>query len=215
MKHVIHIVLTLLLGCTWGWSQIESSRSPITIEGSVRGKENYTPISGVEVSTDKGEYTLTNALGEFRIKAAIGDIIIFESPEFETVEHRITSGEDVDVLVEGYADSKAGSVSKKRVSRGVLNHQRYLDSAIFYKTTDLEKSIDFIAKSIADLGRRGNKNELSESLTALGEIYSYHQQYDLAIANFKVNIDLAQPLQDLLGPLAEVRNQLDSIDGSN
>nr|WP_298994317.1 histidine kinase [uncultured Allomuricauda sp.] len=185
MKQKVYIVLIVLLACTSGWGQVDSNRATIVIEGSVKGRENYAAISGVEVSTDKGEYTLTNALGEFRIRAAIGDIIIFQSPEFETVEHRITSGEDVDVLVEGYAETRESSVYKRKASRGALNHKRYLDSALHYKTTDLEKSIDFIAKSIGDLGKRGNKNELSESLTALGEIYSYHQQYDLAIANFK------------------------------
>ena len=185
MKQFFYIVILLCLTYNSGWGQVNSGRTPLTIEGSVRGKENYTPISGVEVSTDKGQYTLTNGLGEFRIKAAIGDIIIFESPEFETVEHRITSDEDVDVLVEGYLQDAKSSVSKKKVGRSTVNHQRFLDSALFYKQTDLEKSIDFIAKSIADLGKRGNKTELSASLTALGEIYSYHKQYDLAITNFK------------------------------
>ncbi|MEM9361214.1 MAG: histidine kinase [Bacteroidota bacterium] len=185
MKQTTYILLVLLFSLTPAWSQLDSTRPPLTIEGSVKGKENYNPISGVEVSTDKGEYTLTNAFGEFKIKAAIGDIIIFESPEFETVQHRITSSEDIDVLVEDYTETVESSVYKKRASRNSLNHQRFLDSALYYKQTDLEKSIDFIAKSIGDLGKRGNKKELSESLTALGEIYSYHQQYDLAITNFR------------------------------
>ncbi|MEM9077207.1 MAG: histidine kinase [Bacteroidota bacterium] len=185
MKQKLHVLFILILVSAMGWGQVGTSRALLTIEGSVKGSNNYRPISGVEVSTDKGEYTLTNAFGEFKIKAAIGDIIVFESPEFETVQHRITSGEDVDVLVEGYGEASSSSISKKSVSRSSLNHQRYLDSAVFYKQTNLEKSIDFIAKSIGDLGKRGNKRELSESLTVLGEIYSYHQQYDLAIANYK------------------------------
>ncbi|RYC50466.1 histidine kinase [Flagellimonas olearia] len=71
------------------------------------------------------------------------------------------------------------------ISRVMLSHQQYLDSANFYKRTDLEKSIDFIARSIAPLGSQGNKQELSASLSTLGEIYMFHKQYDLAIANFK------------------------------
>ncbi|KAB7529689.1 sensor histidine kinase [Flagellimonas olearia] len=67
----------------------------------------------------------------------------------------------------------------------MLSHQQYLDSANFYKRTDLEKSIDFIARSIAPLGSQGNKQELSASLSTLGEIYMFHKQYDLAIANLK------------------------------
>ena len=66
-----------------------------------------------------------------------------------------------------------------------MNHQKLLDSADFYKRTDLEKSIDFIAQSITLLGKRGNKKELASSFTTLGEIYLYHKQYDLAITNFE------------------------------
>ncbi|TMU54344.1 tetratricopeptide repeat-containing sensor histidine kinase [Flagellimonas algicola] len=169
------------------FSQQQDGRKWVEIKGSVKGKENYEPISGVDVSTDSGYYTTTNSLGEFRIRAAIGDMLIFESGEFETARHRITSEEDVDVLVEGYAPSRSSKKEKKlsSISRKVENHQRFLDSANQYKRTDLEKSIDFIAQSISQLGKRGNKTELSNSLTALGEIYLYHQQYDLAISSFK------------------------------
>lgn len=67
----------------------------------------------------------------------------------------------------------------------VMEHGQYIDSANFYKKTDLEKSIDFIARSMEALGSGANKEELSTSLATLGEIYMYHKQYDLAIANFK------------------------------
>ncbi|MEX0363435.1 MAG: histidine kinase, partial [Allomuricauda sp.] len=165
----------------------QNGRKWVEIKGSVKGKENYEPISGVDGSTDSGYYTTTNRLGEFRISAAIGDLLIFESGEFETARHRITSDEDVDVLVEGYAPSRSSRKEKKlsSISRKVEDHQRFLDSANQYKRTDLEKSIDFIAQSISLLGKQGNKIELSNSLTALGEIYLYHQQYDLAISSFK------------------------------
>lgn len=185
MKQSLYILIFVLTPYISSWAQAESDRVRITIEGSVRGKENLTPIAGVEVSTDKGEYTLTNALGAFKIKAAIGDVLIFESPDFEIVQHRIASDEEVDVLVEGYVQAPKEYTSKRKVGRSALNHRRYLDSANYYKQKDLEKSIDFIAKSIANLGKRGNKTELSESLSALGEIYAFHRQYDLAITNFK------------------------------
>lgn len=64
-------------------------------------------------------------------------------------------------------------------------HRQYIDSANHYKATDLEKSINFIASSMEQLGSSGNRREFSRSLTTLGEIYMYHKQYDLAIANFK------------------------------
>ncbi|TXN37040.1 sensor histidine kinase [Flagellimonas hymeniacidonis] len=180
-----HILFFFFIAMYSGFSQVSNERLQIEIEGSVKGKENFAPISGVEVSTDTGSYTTTNGLGEFKIKAAIGNMLIFESPEFETVRHRIKSDEDIDVLVEGYS---APTKSKKREifgSRSASNHQRFIDSANVYKRTDLEKSIDFIAQSIAQLGKRANKDGLSSSYTTLGEIYLYHNQYDLAISNFK------------------------------
>ena len=67
----------------------------------------------------------------------------------------------------------------------VMQHRQYIDSANHYKKMDLEKSIDFIARSMEGLGSMGNKLEFARSLSTLGEIYMYHKQYDLAIANFK------------------------------
>nr|WP_293303079.1 histidine kinase [Allomuricauda sp.] len=183
----IYIFFLFLMMSFMGFSQTNTGQSVIEIEGSVRGKENYTPISGVQISTDKGNHATTNGLGEFKIKAAIGDMLIFESPEFETVRYRIRSNEDVDVLVEDYEGATAEKKEKRnRMSYGAAaDHKQLLDSANFYKRTDLEKSIDFIARSIAPLGSQGNKQELSASLSTLGEIYMFHKQYDLAIANFK------------------------------
>lgn len=168
-------------------SQVEQTGGEVEIKGSVKGRESHVPISGVEVTTDRGNYTKTNSLGEFKIRASIGDMLIFESPEIETVRHRITSGEDVDVLVEGYgrASSKKRESSSPRSRNVAMDHQRLLDSANFYKKTSLEKSIDFVAQSMEPLGTSGNKRELAQSLRTLGEIYLYHKQYDLAIDNFK------------------------------
>ncbi len=168
-----------------GVAQVENTSAQFELKGSVKGKESFMPISGVQISTDKGRFTTTNGLGEFKIRASVGDILIVESTDFETVRHRIKSKEDIDVLVMGYSEQSVSKKEKKSSSRSVMGHQRFLDSANFYKRIDLEKSIDFITKSIAPLGSRDNKKELSQSLSMLGEIYLYHKQYDLAITNFK------------------------------
>ncbi|WP_339712224.1 histidine kinase [uncultured Kriegella sp.] len=75
-------------------------------------------------------------------------------------------------------------VSDKRASREISKHQAYLDSAAFYKRKDIGKSIDFITRSIAELGKKANKKDLATSLTALGEVYQYYEQYDLAITSY-------------------------------
>ena len=77
----------------------------------------------------------------------------------------------------------------KKTARAAKTHashyQTYLDSAEVYRKTDIETSIEFIAKALGDLNENGREEERARTLTKLGEIYQYHRQYDLAIANYK------------------------------
>ncbi len=184
MKKLVCLILLFLFALAPAWSQVpEPMNKRFRLKGSVKAKESSKPISGVDVSTNSGAYTITNALGEFNIVAAAGDVLIVQSPDFETVRYTIKDDEDIAVLVEGYdGDDKFMGVLKSGSSTS--KHKMYLDSALFYKRTDIEKSIDFITQSIAQLGKRGNSAELARSLTALGEVYQYHKQYDLAITSF-------------------------------
>ena len=188
MLRRIYISILVLMTALSAWSQTNNTQGQLLIKGTVKGMENRVPIQGVQVSTDKGSYTTTNGLGEFSIRASVGDMLIVEGSELETVRYRIKSGEDVDILVEGYGGA-VGQARQKRETvssrTNLADHQRFLDSAEAYKRTDLEKSIDFIARSMEPLGSMGNRKEFSSSLRTLGEIYMFHEQYDLAITNFK------------------------------
>lgn len=184
MKLKVYFFLVCMWCCCGLIAQQSSNRATFELKGSVLGKENLTPISGVEVSTDFGAYAITNGLGEFRIRVAIGDQLVFRSAEFETVRYTVRSDEDVDVRVEGYVKDNRSSFARKSVL-----HSQLLDSAQWYKKKNIKKSIDFITQSISVLGEQANKKELATSLTALGEVYQYHKQYDLAISNFKDALD--------------------------
>jgi lipopolysaccharide biosynthesis regulator YciM len=179
-----NIFIVFLLFCFVGLSQNTNEGYSFTVKGSVKGKEKREPISGVIVTTSSGGYTVTNNLGEFKIEAIIGDEIRFESREFISVSHRVTSNEDVDVLVEDYTP-----LSKKKPKfeskRWEPQTQQYLDSAIYYRAIDIEKSIDFVTKAISGLGRNGDKTDLAKSYTVLGNTYQYYKQYDLAIDSYK------------------------------
>jgi tetratricopeptide (TPR) repeat protein len=187
MKKQLFILFTLfLLGGLACFCQTDGGGINFVVKGDVKGKETLAPISGVSVSTNKGAFTSTNALGEFRIKVSLGEELIFEDARIETVRYRIKNDDDIQIRVEGYGGPsvqkrETGSISNRAASL----HQAFLDSAVYYKKNNIAKSIDFIAKSIEQLGDRGNKKELARSLTALGEVYLYHQQYDLAIDNFE------------------------------
>ena len=190
MTKYSHILLLFFFGCTTLFGQVQENTKRIEIKGSVKGKETLEPISGVEVSTYKGAYTLTDFLGEYKIYVEVGDELIFSSPEFETKRHRVSSNDDIDLLVEGYglvnADQAESGTGDSMLSKSAISmHQRHLDSANAYKKKDIAKSIDFITQSIAQLGKRANKKELAASLTALGEIYEFHGQFDLAITSYQ------------------------------
>ncbi len=73
----------------------------------------------------------------------------------------------------------------QRGNESAPQHQTLLDSANYFKKTSIEKSIDFIAQSIAGLGNNADGKQLSKSLTMLGEVYQYHNQLDLAISSYK------------------------------
>ena len=174
----------LILSSLVAYASMAQSLDPtnqILLKGSVVESKSYTPIAGVEVSTNSGAYTKTNQLGEFSLKTRIGDEITFRSPDFKTVRHRITSDEDIRVVVEDYE----GPVQKGRQTTLDATHRQLLDSAKTFKNNSIEKSIDYVARSIAVLGKNPNKRLLAQSLTALGEIYLYHKQFDLAIDNFE------------------------------
>ena len=195
-------------------AQVSENAANVRIKGTVLGEEDNTPISNVEVSSNRGAYAITDGLGEYEISVEIGDVLIFRSPEIETIRHRVQTDEDVDVLVKNYVVpptvQKQNSKMRSSVSKDVVaRHQSYLDSANFYRKTDIEKSIDFITQSIAQLGKRSNKKELAASLSTLGEVYQYHNQYDLAITSFKDALEASKSTKTtiLLGQAHLLNNE--------
>ncbi len=184
MSKFYHILVFLLLTAPTTFSQVSRAVAEIEIKGAVKGKDTHVPISGVDVRANSGAYTRTNGLGEFRIKVAVGDELIIESAQFKTVRYTIKDGQDITVLVEGLDTNKRMVTRKGEANAGAL-HQSFIDSANVYKKSDIRRSIDFITQSITQLGKRADKKLLAKSLVVLGEIYIYHQQYDLAIANLK------------------------------
>lgn len=197
MHKVAYIFILFLLTFSTAVSQEFQNKNTFEIKGSVKGKERLTPISGVEVTSSSGSYTITDGLGGFRIMVSVGDELVIRSPELETVYYTIKNDEDIDVLVEGYGGT-GGLSSKKSFKRKAISHQSYLDSANFYKKNNIGKSIDFITQSIASLGKRANKKQLAEALTALGEVYQYHNQYDLAISSYEDALDAQKTVKTAL-----------------
>ncbi len=184
MQKAIYIYLLLFTVSFGVYAQDFTNTSKKEIKGSVKGKEKHTPIPNVSVSTNTGEYTVTNSFGQFKIKVALGDEITFSSPEIETVFYIVKSYESIDVLVEGYLQEPVNKRTASSWQSRENTHEILLDSAEKYKANDIAKSVEFITQSIASLGKRANKQELAKSLSLLGEVYQKHNQTDLAISSY-------------------------------
>ncbi|TLP82246.1 histidine kinase [Maribacter sp. ACAM166] len=197
MKNLIlNIVFCLVLGACVGFGQNQGGSNKFVLKGRVELKKTNQPISGVSISTNWGEHAITNGLGEFKIRVRIGDELVIEDEEIETVRYRVKGIDDVLILVE---DFSTVNLSRSRSSTHMLlRHQSLLDSAEQYKDIDIEKSIDFVAQSISILGTWGQKKELARSLSKLGEIYQYHKQLDLAIDNYEDALEASKTIKTSL-----------------
>lgn len=186
MIKFFYICLFLVLGSASGYSQISQTGSNFELQGVVKEKGSNQGLSGVAVSTNSGEYTLTNAKGEFKIMVGMGQELVIESPRIETVRYRVTSKDDLEILVETNIKNNVGlSRSSSQAERSTSSYYSYIDSANYYKKSNIRKSIDFITQSLAQLGMGSNKEQLAIAYSTLGEVYQYHKQYDLAISSYK------------------------------
>lgn len=183
-NYSIYIVIYFLLGWSTLYSQGQNDAIRFTLEGRVEVRNTGKPISGVSVYNNLGDFVITNALGEFKIRTRIGDQLVIEHDDIETLRYDVQKNDDVLILVKDFESSSISSRSKSLPDISV-KHQQLLDSAEEYKAQDIERSIDLVAQSISILGKRGRKKELARSLSKLGEIYQYHKQLDLAIDNYE------------------------------
>ncbi|MCK0192201.1 tetratricopeptide repeat protein [Arenibacter sp. F20364] len=185
MTKSLYIFLFLVLSTVVGYSQISQAGPSFEVKGVVRAKQTNQGLSGVAVSTISGGYTLTNARGEFKIKVIMGEEVVFESPFLETVRYRVTTKDDLEILVEANNEDGLGASRSIKGERSITQYKNDIDSANFYKKKDIRKSIDFITQSLSQIGNVGNKEQLAISYSTLGEVYQYHKQYDLAISSYK------------------------------
>ena len=86
-------------------------------------------------------------------------------------------------------------------------HAMLLDSASALKKNDINKSIDFVALSLTDLGRAPTPGERSASYAALGDIHRYYNQLDMAATNYE-NALQAAPRMDARIALGQVYLEL-------
>ena len=94
-----------------------------------------------------------------------------------------------------YSKFSKSSKRFKKKQRTVNN----LDSAKYYKNTDVPKSLDFIELSLKNSLAINNKLELSKSYQLLGEIYIDIAKYADAIVNLEKALTVSESIKNEIG----------------
>ena len=200
-----------LYGQTSGNVEYRSDESLFTLRGSVQEADSYQPISRINVEIAGGDFTTTDALGEFRIRARVGDELVITNPGFETVRYLIKNkqrillqvipfeNEDVEkpeeVVFEEKIDLAEPVYERNRDNKASDKRGRkvkFLDIARNTYRENLSSSIEQVTRS---LEQAKTDDERGEAFALLGTIYTYWKQYDLAITNYKLALE-KQEIED-------------------
>ena len=159
------------------------------VDITVVDKNEKRITDNIEFSVSGNIYRTNNSSGRYKIPAKVGDQIIVSHPDFDTVYYTLLSNEDIKIIVEDYTYNK-GKISKSYFSNKSLSKDIFfknLDSARFYKTKDIEKSIVFIEKILEN---NESKKRNGTTYKLLGDIYLYWKQFDLAAYNYKLSYQI-------------------------
>lgn len=179
------------------------------IRGSVYEKASFRPYKKVEIFVNGGSYTITDNEGNFVIRAKIGDELVISHPDFETINHKITSDERIIIQV---IDNYRGNRSALKRQEKTIEFNRLIDSADSYLKTNAETSISFIGDAL-DYNISTAQSAVAHEL--LGDIYFYWKQYDLAVSAYKIslqNLNLASASLKLAKTYTAIGNFDKSVD---
>jgi len=190
MKHIITL-LFLLFTFQIAVAQNKEFATPRTAETNMvlQGRvlsESGAPIPGVNIEGKMGRYTTTDARGTFSLPANMGEEIVIKGLNFETVYYRITSNERIEIRVQ--------SDSQDQKNRSSVPYQVAMDSAQIFLKKDAQKAADFLIAALSNNPKSLTKTQESAAYEKLGDLYSYNQQYDLAIANYTQSEELNSSL---------------------
>ncbi len=204
-KKLHFLLFVFFIGYQVGFSQdLRENLKELNIKLRVLDKKTEEPIKDAEVKVNGRLFNYHQVTDNYVIRAKIGDELVVSHKDFETVYYNIKNDEEIKIFVEGQVEPELSvAIPKENLNpqekRGVFSKTRYknnidpnlyfqyLDSAKYYKTRDIDKSLSFIEKIL--LESKSSKRDAA-SYKVLGDIYLYWKQYDLAIANYKTSISL-------------------------
>ncbi len=171
---------------------LEKMNEQFDLKVKVIDENNNEPITNAQISVNAYTSFGTNVDGIYIVKARLNDELIVRHPDFETVRYTIKSREEIKIMVQGLP--KKGRFSLFR-SKKVDMYQQSIDSAMFYKEKDLDKSLCFVEEAL-ELNQ--SKQRSANTYKVLGDIYFHWKQYDIAISNYKISLQIYEKVETLL-----------------
>lgn len=196
-KHLQYYLLVIIFVCGYIQMYSQNDAEKFTLKVKVVDDTNNEPIKNASVSVNSDIAISADINGVYKVRAQVNDELVVSHPDFETVIHTIKSNEDVKILVRGLPKGKSSrswlsSFSKKKASGDYL---QLIDSANFYKTKDIDKSLCFVEEA---LSLNESKKRNANTYKVLGDIYFYWKQYDIAVGNYKLSLQLQEKTETLL-----------------
>lgn len=192
-KDILYFFIFLFVSVSAQEINTYSQEIKTAIKVVVKDKNTSDIIKNAEVFINGKYFIYSEVSSNYLITAKNGDQLRVSHPDFETVYHNINSEEDILVLVEDFPEEtklKIPIYSKRDKSyRNSDFYHQYLDSAKFYKKKDIDKSLSFVEKSLKN---KQSRQRNSASYKTLAAIYFYWKQYDLAVSNYKLSIQIKE-----------------------
>ena len=196
-------------------SSLPETAALFTLRGDVQEADTYTPIDKVSVEILGGSFTRTNASGEFRLRARVGDELIISHPDFEPVRYTIRDEQRIrveviprpeaeneeEIVAEemdevgnlSKSDSRADNNRKTKKFRSGVN---YLDMAQKVYEEDLSAGVEQVTRAL-DEARTDKERGVAYAL--LGTIFTHWKQYDLAITDFQLALETNEKIEWQMG----------------
>ena len=194
-RYLIWVMILFFFGMMSAQNTSDKKKLPLwEIRGSIRESDTYDPISKANIEVNGGAYTRSNQDGSFTIRARKGDELIIRHKDFETIYYTIISAERITVKVKSAEDEL---IEKDQdYEREVQSYESLIDSILFYKKRNVEKSIDFVGRA---LSKSNSQAKNAEVYQLLADVYMYWEQYDLAITNYRLSIQNTETNEAQLG----------------
>ena len=192
-KYINYLFIFLFAGISAQELSTDLQTKKFDVKVVIVDKKTQIPIKNAEIYTSGYYFEYSEIRSNYLVKARVGDELRISHSDFETIYYVIKSNEDIRILVEDFpGETKSRSkkyYSYEKSSRKIDLYHQHIDSAKFYKKKNIDKSLSFVEKALQN---KESRQRNAASYKTLADIYLYWKQYDLAVNNYKLSIQIKE-----------------------